>query len=171
MPQRLSLDDLRVASPCHASWDAMRGDDRVRFCALCAKHVYNLSAMTSAEALRLVETTEGRICGRFHRRRDGKVLTADCPVGLRAAVRRRLLRLATAAVFFASTVRAGLWVYVARSERVDGYESGAIATLKEWVDRAALAVGLPPVFGRGYVMGAICAPARSQNEGVSADEY
>src|ERR1700733_1488630 len=26
------LDDLRIASPCSASWDAMTGDDQVRFC-------------------------------------------------------------------------------------------------------------------------------------------
>src|SRR6516162_8887116 len=39
---------LRVASPCPADWNAMQGDDRVRFCGQCEKNVYNLSAMTHA---------------------------------------------------------------------------------------------------------------------------
>src|SRR5690348_11198318 len=44
------LDRIQIASPCEASWDAMNGDDRVRFCGLCEKNVYNLSAMTRDEA-------------------------------------------------------------------------------------------------------------------------
>jgi len=40
------LDDLRVASPCPASWDAMVGDDRVRFCGQCQKSVYDIKALT-----------------------------------------------------------------------------------------------------------------------------
>jgi hypothetical protein len=39
------------------------------------------------------------------------VLTADCPVGLRYAVRRRLLRLATAGVVMAASLRSGVWLY------------------------------------------------------------
>jgi hypothetical protein len=83
------LDNIRVASPCSASWEAMRGDERVRFCGACQKSVYNLSGMTRAEAERLVRETEGRLCVRFYRRRDGTVLTSDCPVG-RGRARRWL---------------------------------------------------------------------------------
>lgn len=73
------LDDLRIARPCPASWSAMAGDARVRHCHLCRLKVYNLSAMTEAEALRLVAGAEGRRCVRFYRRADGTVLTRDCP--------------------------------------------------------------------------------------------
>ena len=89
------LDDLRVASPCPASWADMKGDDRVRHCLGCRKNVYNLSAMTRPQAEALVQETEGRLCVRFYRRPDGTILTADCPVGLRA-VQRRMARLAGA---------------------------------------------------------------------------
>ena len=46
------LRGVRVATPCHASWDAMPGGDRVRSCEHCRKRVYNLSAMTAAAAVR-----------------------------------------------------------------------------------------------------------------------
>ena len=44
------LDDIQIATPCSASWDDMRGDDRVRHCGDCRMNVYNLSEMTRAEA-------------------------------------------------------------------------------------------------------------------------
>jgi hypothetical protein len=73
------LNTLQVARPCSADWNAMRGTDRVRHCAACGLHVYDLSAMTAADALALVEQTEGRLCVRFYRRADGTLLTRDCP--------------------------------------------------------------------------------------------
>src|SRR5689334_15547988 len=84
----IQLDSVAVASPCAADWNQMRGDDRVRFCGQCQLHVYNLSDMSRREAETLINTHEGRLCGRFFRRADGTVLTRDCPVGVRA-VRRR----------------------------------------------------------------------------------
>jgi hypothetical protein len=44
------LNNLRIASPCSATWRAMRGDDRVRFGESCSKHVYNVSERTTAHA-------------------------------------------------------------------------------------------------------------------------
>lgn len=85
----LALEDLRIASPCHVSWDGMQGDDRVRHCGSCQKNVYDLSNMTRDDAEALLQKTEGRVCVRFYKRSDGTVLTQDCPVGL-ARVRRRL---------------------------------------------------------------------------------
>jgi Carboxypeptidase regulatory-like domain len=79
-----NLDRVHIATPCPASWEAMTGDDRVRFCDQCQLNVYNLSALTRIEAESLIASTEGRLCGRFFRRPDGTVLTKDCPVGLRA---------------------------------------------------------------------------------------
>ena len=87
----IPLHTLKVASPCHADWDAMEGDDQARFCGTCRKNVYNLSEMTHEEAQALVSRLEGRLCVRFYTRADGTLLTQDCPVGLRA-VRRKLAR-------------------------------------------------------------------------------
>jgi hypothetical protein len=78
------LERVHIASPCTAPWDQMQGDDRVRYCGQCRLNVYNLSAMTRAEAEALIIEKQGRLCGGFYRRSDGTILTRDCPVGLRA---------------------------------------------------------------------------------------
>lgn len=72
------LDQISVPTPCTADWGRMRGDEQARFCGKCRKHVYNLSAMTADEALRLIEQREGNLCARLYRRGDGTVVTADC---------------------------------------------------------------------------------------------
>lgn len=89
------LRNLKVAQPCPADWNAMAGNDRVRYCGQCQLNVYNLSGMAQIEAERLVTQAEGRVCVRFYRRADGTVLTQDCPVGLRA-VKQKVSRWATA---------------------------------------------------------------------------
>jgi hypothetical protein len=43
------LDNIRIASPCAADWNAMTGDERVRHCGACKKDVFNLSALTLAD--------------------------------------------------------------------------------------------------------------------------
>jgi hypothetical protein len=96
-----SLDDLRVASPCTADWDRMAGDAVVRFCPQCRQNVYNLSGMTADEATALLRENERTPCVRFYRRRDGTVMTADCPVGIRRLARStwRLAAVSLSAVF------------------------------------------------------------------------
>jgi hypothetical protein len=85
------LEQIRIASPCDVPWDSMRGDDRIRFCRNCRQNVYNVEAMTRAEAERLISAREGRVCVRMLRRPDGTVVTADCWARLRAARRRGLI--------------------------------------------------------------------------------
>jgi hypothetical protein len=77
------LSDVKVASPCNVDWNTMRGDDRVRHCAQCNLNVFNLSAMSAAEAASLIERAQGRLCVRLFKRADGTVITQDCPVGVR----------------------------------------------------------------------------------------
>jgi hypothetical protein len=88
--QRFSspLRNVKVASPCPADWDRMIGDERVRFCGQCELNVYNPSAMSRVEAESLIARTEGSLCVRYHRRRDGSIITQDCPVGLGALKQR-----------------------------------------------------------------------------------
>jgi hypothetical protein len=105
---RQQLDGIKIASPCSASWDGMKGDDQVRFCGQCKLNVYNLSAMSLDEISTLLAKKEGRTCVRFFRRADGTVLTDDCPVGLRA-VRRRLAMVAAAVGSLLTAVTAGMW--------------------------------------------------------------
>lgn len=103
------LDRVRVAAPCTADWDAMVGDERVRFCHQCERNVYNLSHMSKKEAGALVGRAEGRLCVRFYRRADGTILTRNCPVGL-SAVRRRVARVAGSALSAVVAFFAGLGI-------------------------------------------------------------
>lgn len=89
-PNEQLLTQLRVASPCPASWDRMEGDERVRFCGQCRKHVYNLAGMPPDEAAAVVREHEGNLCARLHQRRDSTLLAGNCPVGFRT-LRRALL--------------------------------------------------------------------------------
>jgi len=105
------IDNIRIASPCTASWEQMKGDDRVRHCDACNLNVYNLAAFTENEIRDLVANRKGRLCGRIYQRRDGTVLTQNCPVGMRA-VTRRISRI-SGAVFALLTVNisAGLALF------------------------------------------------------------
>jgi hypothetical protein len=90
--QRLPLlSRVKIATPCSANWDDMIGDERVRFCGGCAKNVYNLSALSGDEAEALLYEREGRFCAHFFRRKDGTILTRDCPTGVQSRRRRRAL--------------------------------------------------------------------------------
>lgn len=79
--------DIRIASPCQANWNRMRGDDRLRYCPECRLNVYNFSGMSEAEIDDVLDNQAGRICARLYERADGTMLTQNCPLGLRRAFR------------------------------------------------------------------------------------
>lgn len=89
--------DLRIASPCTESWNAMTGDERARHCAKCRLTVYNVKELKEAEVRELLFTSQGKVCGRLYRRADGTVLTKDCPTGV-AALRKKVFAAVTMAV-------------------------------------------------------------------------
>ena len=103
------LNNIRIASPCSADWDQMYGDDRKRFCGDCKLNVYNLSGMSREEAEALIINAEGRLCVRFYKRRDGSVITEDCPVGW-ARVKQRTRVLATAAFSMLMALFSGVFI-------------------------------------------------------------
>ncbi|HMZ79414.1 MAG TPA: carboxypeptidase-like regulatory domain-containing protein, partial [Acidobacteriota bacterium] len=70
------LDRVQVKSPCTEDWNEMVGNDQVRFCSHCSKHVHNLSAMTRREAEELVLKSNGNLCIRYIRRpEDQQIVT------------------------------------------------------------------------------------------------
>jgi hypothetical protein len=135
------LSEIRVASPCTASWDEMRGDDRTRFCEQCRLNVYNLSEMSRREAEALVRETEGRLCVRFYARRDGTMLTRDCPVGFRAARRWLLQRAGVIGSAYAAMSWLAL-LLTGGGRRVLGEtwlaETRAFRSLFAWLDEHAI---------------------------------
>lgn len=90
------VDALDVATPCGAAWDDMPVADRrgaARTCAACSHRVYDVSAMRREEVEALLREHEGqRLCVRFYRREDGRVVTSDCPVGLEARIQGATVR-------------------------------------------------------------------------------
>ncbi|MBI4748612.1 MAG: carboxypeptidase regulatory-like domain-containing protein [Acidobacteria bacterium] len=70
------LSQIQVKSPCTEDWNEMVGNDEVRFCSHCSKHVHNLSAMTRREAEELVLRSSGNLCIRYIRRpEDQQIVT------------------------------------------------------------------------------------------------
>jgi hypothetical protein len=85
------LAPLEVASPCDRGWDdlARTGNDRVRACGGCRRHVYDAAGATAGEIDQLILATDGHACVRYFQRGDGTILAGDCPVGRRRARLRR----------------------------------------------------------------------------------
>jgi hypothetical protein len=105
--ERALFKSARVASACPVSWGSMYGDERVRFCSRCRLHVYNLSEMTWAEVQERLTRIEGRTCVTFYQRRDGTMLTRDCPLTRRERLRRWVGR---SVIALACTVGLGIFV-------------------------------------------------------------
>src|SRR5918996_590672 len=89
--RRIRLDQIHIASPCPVSWQDMTGDQFVRSCNECERKVYNLSLLRRSDAERLLTETNGELCARIFVRRDGSIMTSDCPIAL-AALKHRLMR-------------------------------------------------------------------------------
>ncbi len=107
----ITVDELRVASPCtSAEWADAKGDDLARLCKTCDKKVHNLSLMTLDEANDLIREKEGKLCISLYHGFNGKVLTADSPVALRA-LRRKYLKARAKTLGFALAI----WGFISGS--------------------------------------------------------
>ena len=142
VPNQKLLDVIQIASPCHVSWDEMTGDDRIRHCAHCKLHVYNLAAMTANEAEDLLQAqhANGRVCVRLYRRPDGTILTQDCPVGWRLA-RRKLVGLATAISAFITFVVCGFAQSRSKENQSPVWDEGPLQAFKSAVDPEVAVMG------------------------------
>jgi hypothetical protein len=147
MSAAFSLEQVRVTVPCQASWVAMRGDDRVRYCGRCEQHVYNLSGMSRADAEALLRQREGRLCVRYYRRPDGTVLTKNCQAF--AAARRRVAAgvglagalFLTVVAFFLATPRGSGRIAPAWAHEVEPFR-----TILQWMDPGPTLMGeCPPM--------------------------
>jgi hypothetical protein len=100
-PPRQVLNMVAIDIPCAVPWENMYGDSRVRQCDRCQRQVIDLTELTTAEAIKVLDGAGNPPCVRFSRGPDGRVKTADCAAGVRGWIRRRLRRRAAwAASFF-----------------------------------------------------------------------
>lgn len=149
------LDNISIASPCHAEWKDMVGDDRVRFCGSCEKNVFNLSAMTRDEAEALIIASGAKICVRMFRRADGTVMTQDCSVGAKKKHRKRLAAVlaGAAALGAAATVALKFTTKAstppARPERIEAIQGGLQPVQPE---KPELTNPVPPEAIQGQMM-------------------
>jgi hypothetical protein len=74
------LSQITISTPCPMDWSQMSGDDRMRYCTACGKHVHDFAKMTSAESDLLLRDNDWDVCGRLSRFADGTLVTADCGV-------------------------------------------------------------------------------------------
>lgn len=66
---------------CPVDWNSMRGDERERFCAKCARTVVNLSALTEEQRRALLAAAKpGELCVAYYRRLSGEFVTAERPL-------------------------------------------------------------------------------------------
>jgi hypothetical protein len=151
----LLLDQIRIATPCNADWDEMVGDERVRFCGSCEKNVYNLSQMTRDEAEALVREKEGRMCVRFYQRKDGTILSADCPVGVRRKRLRQRVWASVSSMTAAAALAFGVLTGRARADLAVGETNNKVSNnVTHKPAMGGVAVPAPPV----KLMGKIALP-------------
>src|SRR5215510_4290364 len=94
-----------VRRPCSVSWASMSGNDQARLCAVCERHVYDLSALSSNEAETLLGRDEERICVRLTRGPDGQIITTDRPARFRKVPWLPAIPAATLAAFLSVIAR------------------------------------------------------------------
>lgn len=67
--------DIEIPEPCHADWDAMRPEERGKFCFECRKTVHDLSSMTEDEAKAFLRRSAcNDICISFEHDEEGNLV-------------------------------------------------------------------------------------------------
>ena len=120
----LSLNRIKIDSPCQADWNSMIGNDQVRFCEHCSLQVSDLSTMTRPEARRLVARSQGRLCVRYIQRPDGGPSLSAFPQKL-YRISRRVSRIAAGA--FTATLSLSNAVAQTRSNAPAPQETSQVA--------------------------------------------
>ena len=141
----------------------MIGDERARFCGQCELNVYNLSAMSTLEAESLIARTEGRLCVRYYRRKDGSIITQDCPVGLRR-LKQRAARIKRAVASLVLGFLAGVGFHSAASW-FGGFIFDSVGGWRTTTGAMMLPTNRPP----DVEVGQLVAPTNRQPELVMGD--
>jgi hypothetical protein len=77
------IEKYRKSTPCSSQWAQMSGSGNIKFCEKCKLQVYDFSKTDLPEAEKIIFQREGKKDFSLYKRKDGKFLTADCPVGVR----------------------------------------------------------------------------------------
>jgi hypothetical protein len=86
------LDEIAIETPCNIPWDEIGGKGLARSCQVCQKDVLDLIEWPTAEVARILTEGDSMPCVRICRGLDGKIVTADNPIGIGMRVWRKLRR-------------------------------------------------------------------------------
>lgn len=97
--RRTLFGTLAITRECPVSWTAAELERPINFCNQCQKNVYNLTVMTDKQVEAILRG-EGSVrpCVIMKRRKDGSLVTDNCPVRLRSV--RSKVRLAATTLIF-----------------------------------------------------------------------
>lgn len=73
MPKQKPVS-LAIPSPCNESWQAMLPNDQGRYCLHCQKTVIDFTQKCDAEVARIIQASDGQVCGRMLRSQLGRPL-------------------------------------------------------------------------------------------------
>jgi hypothetical protein len=62
---RTTIESISIPKPCHEDWNAMRPNEKGRFCDSCQKTVHDFSSMSDEELIAFFEKKQGSFCGRI----------------------------------------------------------------------------------------------------------
>ena len=135
------LKTVFIAAPCEVGWENMQGvngkaaseSDAVRFCTGCSLNVFNLSKMSPTEAEELLRRTSvsgEKLCAGIYRRKDGTVMTENCPKGLRKLRDTARKTIERAAAFLATVTSVSLWLPARAQTRYSNMEQGTYSELE-----------------------------------------
>ncbi len=65
---------ITIPKPCSENWDAMQELEKARFCAPCQKCVIDFTIVSDNEILKVINTKNANICGRFNEKQINRVL-------------------------------------------------------------------------------------------------
>lgn len=65
---------IQIDNPCAENWNEMTKTDKGKFCAMCEKNVIDFSKLTDNEILKIVESNNKNLCGRFTQAQLNRVL-------------------------------------------------------------------------------------------------
>lgn len=103
------VSKYKLAATCDSDWNSLIGTSRCRFCSTCSLNVYDCSNMDQAEVDQLVLQKENKQSFILYKRKDGRFLTADCPVG-QQRIRSGLTTMASVAAAVVGLIAAGVWM-------------------------------------------------------------
>lgn len=81
---------LTIDNPCTKSWVSMTTIDKGKFCSNCSKNVVDFSSLTDNQIIRLIENSDGKLCGRLNRNQVDRIIEIQTQQNFGSAIYKLL---------------------------------------------------------------------------------